>query len=186
MPRRSTNDGDSGTNSKKPVKNVGGASWGSDTIIGTGGADTITGIPGTGALTKGNQNQVDILTGGGGADLFVLGDIRGAFYLNGNSANYGSGSYGDYAIITDFTPNEGDRIQLYDNATYLIVYARDISDADGDSDSFEGVHELYYYTVEGLYGAEPMAYIFTEDGSYNPTSIAEYFVASADLSLIEL
>jgi hypothetical protein len=203
MPRKSTIDTGSGENSKKPVKNGGstdtnanplepaiaGATWGSDTIIGTVGDDTITGIPDTGDLGLGASNQVDVLTGGTGADLFILGDSRGAFYTEGNSNTYGSGSYGDYAIITDFNPADGDRIQLYDDATYWIVYTSDISDADGDNNSQEGVYELYYYTDSGFFGVEPMAYVFTEDGVYNPTSIAQYFVAAPDTvepTIIEL
>ncbi|HEY9648684.1 MAG TPA: hypothetical protein V6C88_20050, partial [Chroococcidiopsis sp.] len=43
-------------------------------------------------------------TGGGSADLFVLGDETGAFYT-GDKAN-------GYALITDFRINQGDRIQL--------------------------------------------------------------------------
>lgn len=203
MPRKSTTDTGSGTNSKKPVKDggvtsdtntlseinlVSDATWESDTITGTDGNDIITGIPANGNLTQGGSNQVDILSGGGGADTFILGDSRGAFYTHGDPNTYGSGSYGDYAIITDFNPDEGDRIQLHDNATYLILYAQDISDADGDGNFAEGVYELYEY--KGFFGVEPMAYIFTEDGVYNPESIAQYFVAASgpasEPSLIEM
>ena len=52
------------------------------------------------------QGSVDRLTGGGGNDLFVLGDGMGRFYDDGTAA---LGST-DLAVITDF--NNGDRIQL--------------------------------------------------------------------------
>jgi Ca2+-binding RTX toxin-like protein len=47
----------------------------------------------------------DLLTGGRGADTFVVGDESSTFYANAG--------YGDYALITDFNPSEGDKIQLH-------------------------------------------------------------------------
>jgi Ca2+-binding RTX toxin-like protein len=83
-------------------------SKGKDTIVGadvnsklTGGSgnDTITGgigndlITGTDSTARG-VSEVDMLTGGGGRDKFILGDKGNAYYVgNGNN---------DYATITDF------------------------------------------------------------------------------------
>ena len=58
--------------------------------------------------------QVDILTGGAGNDLFVLGDARGVFY-NRNQAD--SVGMSELAVITDFTA--GDRIQLAQGTYFL-------------------------------------------------------------------
>ena len=53
--------------------------------------------------------MIDTLTGGTGADLFVLGTSGGVAYANaGNS---------DYARILGFDQGAGDHIQLYGNAS---------------------------------------------------------------------
>ncbi|WP_270936373.1 S8 family peptidase [Falsiroseomonas oryzae] len=77
---------------------------GNDTITGGAGNDTICGVPASGSNP--GRGQIDVLAGAGGADLFVLGDARGAFYLAGNARN----GNGDYARILDFT--SGDKLQL--------------------------------------------------------------------------
>ena len=68
-------------------------------LTGGGGNDTITGgnkkdiLTGTDSTARG-VGEVDILTGGGGRDKFILGDTNGAYYVGkGND---------DYATITDF------------------------------------------------------------------------------------
>jgi subtilisin family serine protease len=87
---------------------------GSDKLVGTAGNDTICGIPQTG--THRGKGTIDALTGNAGADTFILGDVRGAFYNDGNSRNAGTG---DYARIMDF--QAGDRIQLSDDfASYFL------------------------------------------------------------------
>lgn len=88
-----------------------------DTIVGndlgnqlTGGSgnDQITGGHGNDILTGCNSaargvGEVDILTGGGGSDTFIIGDQNGAFYV-GNGDN-------DYVSIKDFDFTQ-DRIDL--------------------------------------------------------------------------
>jgi Ca2+-binding RTX toxin-like protein len=83
-----------GPNDDKLVgSNIGGkliGAGGNDTIVGGKGKDILTG---TDSTARG-IGEVDILTGGGGRDRFVLGDHNGAYYVGqGNN---------DYAMITDF------------------------------------------------------------------------------------
>ncbi|NEP28363.1 MAG: hypothetical protein F6K49_42845, partial [Moorea sp. SIO3I6] len=57
-------------------------------------------------------NEIDILTGGAGADTFVIGDQNNAYYV-------GAGLFGfnDYAVITDFQSGT-DEIQLKSGINY--------------------------------------------------------------------
>ena len=71
------------------------------------------------------QGSLDRLTGGGGNDLFVLGDGMGRFYDDGTP---GLGS-ADLAVITDF--NAGDRIQLKGAATDYRLSSSAISGISG-------------------------------------------------------
>lgn len=90
---------------------------GNDTITGGNGNDRLSGVLASG--TKANAmgaRQIDVLTGGAGADVFVLGDSRGVFYDDRRSRNLGTA---DYARIKDFTAGE-DKLQLR-NANYLFT-----------------------------------------------------------------
>jgi 2',3'-cyclic-nucleotide 2'-phosphodiesterase (5'-nucleotidase family) len=96
---------------------VGVITDGSDGIIGSSAAETLIGVP-TGSPLRG-RGSLDRLTGGGGDDLFVLGDAAGRFY---DDVTPGLGS-ADLALITDF--NAGDRIQLHGLATdYRLISGR--------------------------------------------------------------
>jgi hypothetical protein len=94
--------------------------WGtsnSDVITGTSGNDRISGVMASGTSPESmGVGQIDILTGGAGADIFVLGDSRGAFYNDGIKNNLG---LSDYALITDFTRGE-DKLQLRNGFSYII------------------------------------------------------------------
>ncbi len=87
--------------------------WGTtarDSISGGSGNDRLTGVlaSGTTALALG-RGQIDTLSGGLGADVFVLGDARGMFYDDRTAGNLGSG---DHALITDFQAGV-DKLQLF-------------------------------------------------------------------------
>jgi len=86
--------------------------WGttaSDTLIGGGGNDRLAGVPASGSTAAVlGRGQIDVLSGGLGADTFLLGDTRGVFYDDRSASNLGSG---DYARITDFRSGE-DKLQL--------------------------------------------------------------------------
>lgn len=90
-----------------------------DTVKGTKGADTLTGLEGN-TVVKGfggdddlygvdptyygaGNGEIDLLSGGSGADFFNLGDEYEAFYQGDNSN----------ADIVDFDPAEGDLIATY-------------------------------------------------------------------------
>jgi hypothetical protein len=96
---------------------VGVITDGSDIITGTNAAEVLNGVP-TGSTLRGS-GSLDRLTGGGGNDLFLLGDAQGRFYDDGTP---GLGST-DLALLTDFSA--GDKIQLHgSSADYRLVSGR--------------------------------------------------------------
>jgi hypothetical protein len=83
---------------------------GNDVLKGDNGNDILTGVD-INAINPGIE-EIDTLTGGGGSDIFVLGDVNNTYYDNLDS---------DYALITDFNASE-DSIQLQGKADdYLLV-----------------------------------------------------------------
>ncbi|MEH2246969.1 calcium-binding protein [Nostoc sp.] len=98
---------------------------GDDILNGEDGNDSLQGGPGTDILNGGLGNDIligvypgslvppglgenDTLTGGAGADTFVLGDALNIFYDDNSSTSPG---FGDFATITDFDSSQ-DQIQL--------------------------------------------------------------------------
>lgn len=83
---------------------------GNDVLKGDNGNDILTGVD-INAINPGIE-EIDTLTGGGGSDIFVLGDVNNTYYDNLDS---------DYALITDFNASE-DSIQLHGKAAdYVLV-----------------------------------------------------------------
>ncbi|MEW6494827.1 MAG: calcium-binding protein [Cyanobacteriota bacterium] len=82
-----------------------------DVLRGGAGNDTLNGGAGNDILNGygGGVGEMDGLTGGAGADTFVLGDLSTAFYLGSN--------WSDRASILDFNLAEGDTIQLHGSAS---------------------------------------------------------------------
>lgn len=99
---------------------------GNDTIRGTAANEIIYGVPATGATP--GRDSVDKLYGGGGADIFVLGDARGAFYNDGNAMWSGRK---DYAQIMDFSSD--DRIQLSGALTDYVFRRETVGGSVGTS-----------------------------------------------------
>ncbi len=97
---------------------------GNDRLVGTAGADTISGVPQSG--TSLGRGTIDVLTGGAGNDLFLFGDARGVFYNDGNARSAGTG---DYARITDF--QAGDKIQLSDDVGAYFLRSMNIGGFSG-------------------------------------------------------
>ena len=68
--------------------------------------------------------EQDTLTGGLGADIFVLGDANGVYYDDGDPLLTGES---DFALITDFEAGI-DTVQLHSSADlYLLDYFTDSS-----------------------------------------------------------
>lgn len=88
---------------------------GSDNLIGTADSDYLA------AYGGGFTQEIDILTGGLGADTFAIGDSSGMAYQGGVVPNHNL-DY-SYALITDFSWQEGDKIQAYGDAgLYKLEY----------------------------------------------------------------
>lgn len=103
--------------SPSPTTSIGRTLYGTagnDVITGTSGNDVIFGIANTNTNNTLGKNSVDVLMGGSGNDLFVLGDARGVYYNDGIASNAG---YSDYALIRDFTAS--DKIQLKGGTYFL-------------------------------------------------------------------
>ncbi len=114
---------------------------GSDTVSGTIANDKIWGMPNSG--TDLGKGAVDTLVGGAGADIFVLGDERGMFYDDAKARSAGTS---DYAIISDFSRAEGDKIQIRGSLQSYHLISRDGStsiynDTNGDG-KFDSRDEL--------------------------------------------
>jgi len=82
--------------------------FGSDNLVGTGFDDVIDGF-GDGL----NTGQVDFLTGGAGADIFVLGDpLASPFPYYADEFWFSPDGRASYAIITDFSFAQFDTIEV--------------------------------------------------------------------------
>ncbi|MBG1269890.1 calcium-binding protein, partial [Nostoc sp. WHI] len=79
-----------------------------DRLNGGAGDDILISVFPGGSLLPSGLGEIDTLTGGTGADRFILGDFINDFYDDNNSVNPG---FEDLGIITDFDSSQ-DRIQL--------------------------------------------------------------------------
>ena len=95
--------------------------FGNDSLFGDIGDDTLIGagydtdVPGTAGGGLPGIGEIDNLTGGPGADTFVLGESRLVYYAGGINPPIIT----DYALINDFNPSEGDIIQLATGKYFL-------------------------------------------------------------------
>ncbi|KQN82869.1 hypothetical protein ASE90_08825 [Sphingomonas sp. Leaf67] len=101
---------------------------GDDTIDGGDGNDVLVGTTrivedASSTTSDYDRGEIDELTGGAGADRFVLGDLFGAFYTR--QTPEGDGNHG---VITDYSAADGDVIQLYGTARSYFL-----REVDGDT-----------------------------------------------------
>ena len=92
-----------------------------DLLVGLAGGDTIYGGDSDDTLiggVAGGDDLIDTLTGGNGADLFVLGDETGYFYGEPSAQPPDNR---DGVVIEDFNPGENDRIQLVGSADEYVA-----------------------------------------------------------------
>lgn len=85
---------------------IGGS--GNDNLIGGAGRDRLEGVY-RGAAQPG-AGEVDTLRGGANADVFILGNQQQVYYADGQPSS-------DYAVVADFNPAQGDRLQLRGSAS---------------------------------------------------------------------
>ncbi len=120
---------------------------GNDTLLGGGRDDSLDGGTGDDFLKAYGDDggEIDYLTGGQGADTFILGDEEnGAFYYHPGSIWYQEIPEPDTAIITDFTIADGDLIQLYGAIEEYYIEELDYTLGSSAPDS------LIYLQEEGL------------------------------------
>jgi len=105
---------------------------GNDKLYGGRGNDVLTGIKNSfddsDLYVQYGGSQIDYLTGGLGADIFVLGDANHVFYDDAD--NSGGGKQG-YAIITDFNYLQGDRVRLHGSFSDYVFQDTRISNVSG-------------------------------------------------------
>ena len=102
---------------------------GDDWLIGGAGNDTLRGY------SSGYEWQIDTLTGGAGADTFVIGTGTGICYLDGSNANNVDHSY---ALITDWQPDV-DKIQIYMySSSYQLVRGSWVGSSATDTGIYYG------------------------------------------------
>jgi beta propeller repeat protein len=131
-------DGNDALNGGSEIDRLFGGS-GNDGLVGDAGNDSLTGGLGSDSLDGGAGNdkligvdpvlygsdfgfgagEIDVLTGLGGNDTFVLGDATRVYYSDGDTVTTGET---DYALITDFNASQ-DTIQLHGTASeYLLDF----------------------------------------------------------------
>ena len=115
---------------------VAGATDASDNIVGTSADEIITGVPA--GSTRYGRGTIDRLTGGGGNDLFILGDANAVYYNDGNTNSPGAN---DLAVIGDFST--GDRVQLRGAASDYLLASGKLSGISGTSLYWTGVGSGY-------------------------------------------
>jgi hypothetical protein len=105
---------------------VAGTNVSRETLRGTPKSEVISAVPEVGGAL--GTGTLDTLFGGGGSDLFVLGDGRGLFFDDQSSSSSGRS---DYAIIRDFGAD--DKIQLVGEFSDYILKHEKIGGVSGTS-----------------------------------------------------
>jgi subtilisin family serine protease len=153
----STSPGTDSQKTEEPLASSDQVLWGTtdnDVITGGSGNDRLSGVlaTGTSAAAMG-AGQIDTLTGGAGADIFVLGDSRGVFYDDRQNGNLGTA---DYALIKDFKSGE-DKLQLRESRYLFTVSSGNLSlywdrNGNGKLDSGGRNRDELIAVLEGVSG----------------------------------
>ena len=93
--------GNATTGTGNELNNIVTGNTRNNSLSGAAGNDTLNG--------GGGAREIDTLTGGGNADTFVLGLLGTPSYDDGDASTPG---HEGYALITDFTPSQSDRLRL--------------------------------------------------------------------------
>ena len=145
LSRQLTGTGGGSSAAATPVAEAARVLWGTtgnDSLTGGSGDDRLAGVLATGTTASAlGRDQVDVLTGGKGADTFLLADSRGTFYNDGNGQSFGTG---DYARILDFSVAEGDRLQLKAGSQYLY------RNLNGSTEIYLGNGDRYFDAADEL------------------------------------
>ena len=113
-------------------------------LAGGSGNDTIQ------AFSKLSEVGIDTLSGGAGADLFVLGTSSGMAYMTGNTGTPSLKAYNEYALITDFNQSAGDRLQLKGTASNYYLGALPTGLPAGYSSGASNIALYYHPAAAGL------------------------------------
>jgi Ca2+-binding RTX toxin-like protein len=165
---------------------------GNDNLYGGAGNDTIIGVNAN-SLTPG-KGEIDYLSGGTGADKFILGDSASVYYDDRDTTT----SSNDYAYIYDFNASEDiiqlqgpksnyriDGANLYLDKTgsepdELIAYIQGTNNLNLDSNAFVFVNPIATLAFENT------SYSVNEDGTVSVTILRSGSLtgtASATLTL---
>ncbi|MFK7875678.1 MAG: Ig-like domain-containing protein, partial [Paracoccaceae bacterium] len=148
---------------------------GDDTLRGGEGRDTLEGGDGDDVLIGGERNglldDADVLTGGLGADRFVIGDSSGNIY-NGQE---------DGATITDFSTAQGDVIQLAGGpGNYRIEVQDPFIFGSG------AIYVVDIYTTSEATGQEVLLLRISSDAPLSLTDSAFTYVGAASPNFVAL
>ena len=166
---------------------------GNDTLIGGTKDDVLIGI--NASDTAPGLGELDTLTGGAGADKFILGDANWIGYDDGNSTINGTG---DYATITDFVSSTdiiqlqgsrssyrletaGSNTNLYIDKSgtepeELIAVIQNVTGLDIHSSAFVFVQAIPSLAISTLYTVRP-------EGNSGSTAFTFTVTRSGDLSV---
>lgn len=148
---------------------------GKDSLFGRNGNDTLKAFGGTGGIIQNTKFETDVMTGGAGADSFVLADANGSFYLDSGKFYPGvksSKSEASWCGITDFTVGEDQLIlssKVWNSKGYSFKYYGDIK-----GDITPGVLSAFKSTT-GITPSNNDILLF--EGNYDPQNGGFDFIA---------
>jgi Ca2+-binding RTX toxin-like protein len=124
-----------------------------DLLIGNSGNDILTGGAGNDILqgfsnSEASGKDLDTLTGGSGADVFVVGDVSNPYLGTGN------------VTVTDFSLEQGDRILLYQSADLYNLQLGSFGGSDSIQDTaiFSGTDLIGVVQDVNLIGTNAFIY----------------------------